>query len=492
MTANLVTGFSQKSDYVSQMTMGQNQNSQGDFSQIFKASTKDAVEKADPVEAKKSKLSEDNSNKSDQLKKTEKVEKDEVDISDKEVKTDDSTKISDEKSASTEEVKDNLESTAAPKEEDVELPEEIFEEVMPILNQMIQEITKTFEVTENQLSEALDKLGFTDVDILNPKNIPLIAVELTDASDTTDIMTDELLFSDVSKLMSLADEKLGELSEKLGLPVNELVSQIKEAANEEVSLVRNQPDILSKETISKMPMPVNEGRPLNEISKVWSNPNETAKPVDENIVIAKPIEAKESAKDNNSQANDGHSNMFTQSTLDILRNNLINATNREVVSYGDVQNRIDNIMNQVSENLRLNFNQDITEMEMQLHPASLGNVRVQVAVKDGAITASFTTQNEQVKEALEAQIVTLKEQMNEQGIKVEAVEVTVSSHAFERNLNEENDQREKRSEDEAKSRRPRRIDLSGLDLEDIEELDEADQVTADMMARNGNTVDYLA
>ena len=74
----------------------------------------------------------------------------------------------------------------------------------------------------------------------------------------------------------------------------------------------------------------------------------------------------------------------------------------------------------------------MTQMEMELHPASLGNVRVQVAAKDGVITANFTTENESVKAALETQVVTLKNQLEEQGIKVEAVEVTVSSNAFER------------------------------------------------------------
>ena len=45
---------------------------------------------------------------------------------------------------------------------------------------------------------------------------------------------------------------------------------------------------------------------------------------------------------------------------------------------------------------------------------------------------------------------------------------------------------------EAKKKGPRRINLNDLDSLEEEELEEADKVTADMMARNGNTVDYLA
>ena len=81
--------------------------------------------------------------------------------------------------------------------------------------------------------------------------------------------------------------------------------------------------------------------------------------------------------------------------------------------------------------------------------------------------------------------------MNEQGIKVEAVEVTVSAHAFERNLSDNGQNRGEQPEAEAKRKRVRGINLDG-GIEDIEELDEEDQVTADMMRRQGNTVDYMA
>jgi flagellar hook-length control protein FliK len=82
--------------------------------------------------------------------------------------------------------------------------------------------------------------------------------------------------------------------------------------------------------------------------------------------------------------------------------------------------------------------------------------------------------------------------MTEQGIKIEAVEVTVSAHAFERNLNEGGEERGGQSEAEAKKKKVRGINLTDADLSDLEDLDEEDKVTADMMARQGNTVDYMA
>ena len=132
-------------------------------------------------------------------------------------------------------------------------------------------------------------------------------------------------------------------------------------------------------------------------------------------------------------------------------------------------------------------------MEMQLHPASLGNLQLQVKAKEGIITAQFTTENEAVKQVLEAQVIQLKERLEASGVKVEAVEVMVASHGFERNL-------EKGSSGEqnnytAKKVARRKINLNIMDEEDLELENvekQARDIQVDMMRRNGNTLDYMA
>ena len=141
--------------------------------------------------------------------------------------------------------------------------------------------------------------------------------------------------------------------------------------------------------------------------------------------------------------------------------------------------------------MRVQLKPDMSNLEMQLHPASLGSLQVQVASKGGVVTAQFFTQNETVKAALESQMIQLKESFAEQGVKVEAIEVTVQTHEFERNLNQGQGQRS--GEEPARKSRPRRIDLSGgMSPEELEILDEQERLAADMMAANGNSVDYTA
>ena len=83
--------------------------------------------------------------------------------------------------------------------------------------------------------------------------------------------------------------------------------------------------------------------------------------------------------------------------------------------------------------------------------------------------------------------------MEASGVKVEAVEVMVASHGFERNL-------EKGSSGEqnnytAKKVARRKINLNIMDEEDLELENvekQARDIQVDMMRRNGNTLDYMA
>ena len=276
----------------------------------------------------------------------------------------------------------------------------------------------------------------------------------------------EELFADVKELMETSNKLLTELADELNIPVDDLKQQI----SEEVA------DIKLAATEVKEEIPDN--LPDTNAAEVSS------------VEVEKEVPKQETKREGTDRNESNNQMNFAQSIIDNLKSTVEDVQAEMPVTYTTTS--MEDIMEQVTENLKVNMKEDLTEMEMQLHPASLGNVKIQVAARDGVITANFTTQNETVKEVLESQIVQLKEQMNEQGIKVEAVEVTVNTNAFERNFNDERDQSQRESENEAKRKRVRGINLTGADALSLDEMDEEDRVTADMMARQGNTVDYLA
>lgn len=160
----------------------------------------------------------------------------------------------------------------------------------------------------------------------------------------------------------------------------------------------------------------------------------------------------------------------------------------------------ENIMRQLADMVKIVKNENLTEMELQLHPASLGTVNVSLTTKGGVVTAQFTTQNEAVKAAIEAQATQLQTNLEEQGVKIEAIEVSVASHEMERNLDKEGSgqqQSEEQKAERVQGTRRRSINLRALgeDGELEQELagaDDATRIAMEIMAANGNSMDLRA
>ena len=149
----------------------------------------------------------------------------------------------------------------------------------------------------------------------------------------------------------------------------------------------------------------------------------------------------------------------------------------------------DSIIRQINDFMKLNISNVETSLEMQLNPASLGKIALNVSVRDGMVTAQLAVENEAVKQALESQMVIVRENMNNQGLKVEAVEVTIASHEFEQNL-ENGFTGERNNNPENPQQGQRRILAS--DLTSMDELSQEDQLAAKIMVQNGNRMDISA
>ena len=89
----------------------------------------------------------------------------------------------------------------------------------------------------------------------------------------------------------------------------------------------------------------------------------------------------------------------------------------------------------------------------------------------------------------------LQQRLDEQGVKIEAVEVTLASHGFESSMNGQNtgQQADEQRDEQVRAAGPRgRRSINLDDLDPAEELEEEARIAAEMMAANGNTVDYTA
>ena len=461
MTANMVQGFGQISAGVPKVSNAAKSQEDSGFMDVLKESTaKNDADLGSGNDDKLKKTAAEVAAQSDKpVGKTEKTGK--ADDAAKEVDAKDETEAIEETKAA------DIEATEEPDAEEMKA-------VLEALASVVQSIADTLNVPVEAVNESIENLNLDVTDVLDTKNIPLIVADVNNLPDVSEIMMDENLSADVKELIGEVNETLDGLAREIGSTVEELKADIDRFAGERMSTDYSNRSYNESETVTE--------------TRIDSAANPT--PVIE-------VEGKNNTGDDTqgrakSDGDSGNNNTlnFAQTVIDNLKAVTEARVNENTSDFGRTISAQD-IYEQVMSNLKLTMKADMTQMEMELHPASLGNVRVQVAAKDGVITASFTTENESVKAALETQVLTLKNQLEEQGIKVEAVEVTVGSHAFERNLSE-NGEGSGNPEGENNKSKPRSIDLSRLSEDDIESLGDEDRVTADMMAREGNTVNYLA
>lgn len=316
-------------------------------------------------------------------------------------------------------------------------------------------LMQELQLTEEELKSLMQECNLSDMDLLELGNVKELVLQAADAGDMTALLTDEGLYSQIKGVEAEFATILQNVQETLEVnpeEVQSLAQQVDEAVN---SL-----EGMDKETI-----------PVEIINTTEETPD----------VKVSTSEQKGNAEQNMNQEN----NLFAQQGQ--MTQNVDNSQTSSVQMNSYLTAETENIMRQITEQMQIRLGGDATEVNMQLHPESLGTLQIKISAKEGIMTAQFTTASETVKSVLEGQMIQLQQQFDQQNIKVEAIEVTVQSHAFESALEKGNEQHSEGGE--AKRNRTRKIDLNLLDGAD--EVENEDRILAQMMEANGNTVDYL-
>lgn len=346
---------------------------------------------------------------------------------------------------------------------------------------VINQIEEELGVSEDEILEAMETLGLTMLDLLDPSKVQMLYTELSDAADVSAILTDEGLYDGLKEVL-------------------EEVSVLTDSVMEEFGITKDQLDA-ALEGISEENGPVIIDDNQDDARAMISTGNEASQALDDEvggILDDIPVSAGESYqydKDDKGESSTAEENFFGQSSM---QNNTVENTQVDEIenSYGSDSNvSAQDISRQLVEQIKLKAAADTTTLEMELNPESLGKVGLVIESKNGAITAQFSAANEFVKAAIEGQMTILQQQLEEQGVKVEAVEVTLASHQFGQSLEQNNpgeEQQQEAAERLQKAGMRRRMQINLLNSEDDqEELSEEEVINRDMMKRNGNSVDYM-
>lgn len=370
-------------------------------------------------------------------------------------------------------------------------------------DELISTVAEDLNVSEDDLITAMENLGMVWTDLLNQQNLADVAIELNVSADSTEL----LLNSDFQNALMDVNQILTDAAVNLGMDVNEftdIVAQMTLVEPDEAAALNE----VAGEALNSTVQTTEEAETADNgtvkadvVTKADAGQTkDNAYVVNENAVksVDDDMDAAGSSQDftgnsdsDGKQADTEGNNgiLFAQDTdanvMAELNADDVNADYRPYMSTDTTE-----LINQIVDNIRLNVSQDTTSIEMQLNPENLGRVYVHLSAKEGTVNAQLTATNEVVKEALEAQIVTLKENLNQAGVKVDAVEITVSSHGFERNLEQDQSREEQEGEyqEAAAKQRRRNINMSSMD-ELAGVMTEEESLVAQMMRDNGNSVD---
>ncbi len=356
--------------------------------------------------------------------------------------------------------------------------EKVQEVLGTIVQNLIGQIKETFSVSEEELQGVMDELGMTETDLMDPAQLNELLMAVSGAEDSFALLTDEELYGNVKSILDLQKDLTGQAQEELQLTPEKWQDAVTKVVTEEPVItveVEDHATDAAERLQSDVELPTVEQEPEEKIQAPVQNTQEE--------------KTKDSGNRHESQTAGQQGNLLLQN---LKEENFLSGLQQASQTEGTQTTDTQDIMRQIMDYMKVSVKADSSDLEMQLHPQSLGTLHVQVASKNGVVTANFITQNETVKAALESQMVQLKESFAEQGVKVEAIEVTVQTHSFEQNLEQgRGNQSDQESGAGVSRRRTRRINLNTAFAEDEPQTEE-DRIAADIMSANGNTVDFTA
>lgn len=385
------------------------------------------------------------------------------------------------------EPRENVTSKTDVKEIEKEATDEDTDVLKNAVDEAVKAISEELDVSLEDIENALENLGFTMMALLDTTKLPEIVAVLTDSEDVLSLTTDENLYESLTRITKEVESLVKEVETELNLETSDFSEVIKEFSLEEnikdkepVKAFENETFTQAAKTEQEETVAVSFDKKIT-VTKTESTENKPS--IEEN-----PIEKVESQDSKELfEKNDSDFRNSTFSFAENLVQKTLEALNEaaEVETFTTVD--VENVLNQLTEGININLTPETSEINLRLHPESLGTVSVKVTSNnEGVLTAQFTAQNESVKAIIESQALVLKETLESKGVTIEAVEVMVESHEFERNLSDQN--KGNQNSNEPKKRGIRRIDLSNS----LEEEAEEDSLVKEIMAMNGNSVDYIA
>lgn len=389
-----------------------------------------------------------------------------------------------------------------------------------ISSQIVKKVTDDLDISEDELNNAMQLLGLTAMDLLNPANLAALYCEVTGSvSDPQALVLNAdftALFNDMSHIASENAAQLDLLSQLTASDDGEILNadiissadapETAEAADG-VNTPEKAVDISydnttasnqnindsADEAVKLYDGSTQDGSYQNTDEGTASGETGNGVTFDENTDKSLSKTQIDSSFDDSDEHVLQHDDALSDnSTLHASVSEQLNIDTSFEMSQSQSHSRVDttDIIRQIVDSISISNTTEESAIELQLTPESLGRMYINISQKNSEISARIAVSNEAVKEALQTQMVNLKEALNNSGIRVNEVEITVASHEFERNL-EQGAANDSRQQESTNSYNSSSSSDRGIDSDMMQERADERLVTQ-IMRDNGNSVDFTA
>lgn len=375
--------------------------------------------------------------------------------------------------------------------------DDLLEQISAMVNVLSEIIMDKLGLNAEEFNKLLEDLNMTSLDLLDQDKLQnfILACNNENEDNVLALLTNENL----SSIMKDISSQIDSLKDEAGIPQNINIDELKELIaaaeqnavedsdsqeniafkNQDISAI-NESNTIGRQTTGTDK--ASDSKSISTDIKVEAAKTETEQKSD-SIQAGQP--GSDNTADDNKSTDLKEQNTF-QSFVDNMVKSVENSSAYNDENVADVS-KLKEIAYQIVEKIRLLIKPDQTSLEINLSPESLGKVNLTIHSREGVMTARFVCENQVSKEAIESQLNELRQALNQQGIKVEEIEVTVAAYAFDQS----NSSSEQNQPDSRKSNSGKHITMEeaiGMSDDAAAEEDSAD-------SSNGltdNQINYMA
>lgn len=309
------------------------------------------------------------------------------------------------------------------------------------INEVVEKIADVLGISTDELQQILSELNMSLKNLQNSDDLLEVVKEVMDVENPIELLAVDGIKDVIVEVKELVSE----------VDFDSLFENVLNSEN--VSQEESSPEIvLAEETL------VETGTDIVKESAVLSNVVEEDIPEE---VIKNNVENENSQIQNSTNLTETSERVSMASNSGNMENQFANTANQEfsenLTSIGNNTTSLDevskvfsktmsrtqssrninatDVINQIVEKMKSGLTKEnISEIRVTLRPDYLGDVSLKVSSENGIITAQFTAESKRVKEIIESNFNELKEMLNQQGIEVAELSVSVGNQKQNENM----------------------------------------------------------